>query len=439
MKRPEILLILFVVLMAACTQTSESENPKDVEEASTTVAKVIVETDDGMSPKRQYDDAQQVGILSNQRSDEAFLTSGDLNNDGLEDIVVTRTTFLTFDTFEIEILLNLGNGKFSLETKDLFEGKIPEMQNPTDVLIADFNNDGYSDIFIADHGYDETPHPGFQNILVLSTGNGKFVDASDKLPQQKDFSHSATAADVDADGDLDIFVGNFNGEKNISPYLMLNEKGSFSNAENALPNMIKLEYNHYTDCEFGDVNNDGFPDLILGGGHGSDSLVLLNDSNGMFDPVMGSLPKKEYSDDDQSHEIVLFDINNDGFLDIFMEYEMPYGVSYIQALINDQTGSFEKRVSEIIGSLSREESLPDFELRDLNHDGEIDLQAFPWNWENPTPLVFINNGAGVFTEQDHFNIRFPNLYFTFLDIDGDLGNDIVYWEDNRLFLLKENH
>ena len=49
------------------------------------------------------------------------------------------------------------------------------------MVIADFNGDRVDDIFVADHGYDAYPFPGYQNTLVLSAPGGKLVDATDNL------------------------------------------------------------------------------------------------------------------------------------------------------------------------------------------------------------------------------------------------------------------
>jgi len=73
---------------------------------------------------------------------EPFLTSADLNGDGLEDVVITKLTFQTTETYELDILLNDGNGSLVLATSSVFSGAVPAVQNPSQVIIADLMGTG---------------------------------------------------------------------------------------------------------------------------------------------------------------------------------------------------------------------------------------------------------------------------------------------------------
>ena len=119
------------------------------------------------------------------------------------------------------MLLNDGQGKFVDATSSIFAGPVPVTQNARELVISDFNNDGRADVFIADHGDDRDPFPGFQNTLILSASGGQLVDATANLPQASDFTHSATAADVDGGGTTDIYAGNVYGGNTIPPRLLL--------------------------------------------------------------------------------------------------------------------------------------------------------------------------------------------------------------------------
>jgi hypothetical protein len=91
-------------------------------------------------------------------------------------------------------------------------------------VIADFNGDGRPDVFIDNTGLevgDVSTWPGEQNTLLLSAPDGELHDVSaTNLPQVSDFSHGSSAADVDGDGDVDIWVNNL-GANDVDPELSL--------------------------------------------------------------------------------------------------------------------------------------------------------------------------------------------------------------------------
>ena len=162
------------------------------------------------------------------------LETGDLNGDGLADAVVTRIEYPTAHiTHPLGVFLADGHGGFT-DGSSMFDGPVPRTEHGRQIVIADFNGDGRNDIFVADHGYDADPFPGYPNTLGLSTPAGKLVDASANLPAESGFSHSATAADIDHDGDLDLYVGNLCCNP-PPPEILLNDGlGHFTLAANRL-------------------------------------------------------------------------------------------------------------------------------------------------------------------------------------------------------------
>src|SRR6185295_16390840 len=106
-----------------------------------------------------------------------------------------------------------------------------------------------------------------QNTLSVSTPDCHLLNATSYLPQQSDFTHSATAGDIDNDGDVDLYVGNIWGANLIPPQIWLNDgTGHFSIGSGLLPAaQTDLNQNRYTTSHFVDVNLDGNIDLVLGG------------------------------------------------------------------------------------------------------------------------------------------------------------------------------
>lgn len=98
-----------------------------------------------------------------------------------------------------ELYINDGGGEFSLDT-GFMDGNPPRMTSATKAFPGDFNGDGRLDIFVtaAQHGGSaESPY------VILSSGGGEYARVVDVAMGH---NTAATSADVDADGDLDVFV-----------------------------------------------------------------------------------------------------------------------------------------------------------------------------------------------------------------------------------------
>ena len=344
-------------------------------------------------------------------------------------------TFQSYDEFEPSIFINNGKGGLEEETANIFEGSIPTLSHITDVVLADFNGDGRSDIFIADHGYDAEPFPGYQNTLILSAPNGKLIDATANLPIQDDFTHSACAADIDNDGDIDLYSGNVEAPPVFDPEILINNSAEFSISTSSLPDSVGLDQNNYTYCEFSDVDNDGDPDLVLGGSQRSNSIVLLNDGVGVFAPLQNSIPQHMDYSETTIHDIEPIELNGDGFIDLILVQETVDQYSVIQVLVNNQDGTFRDETETRIDTIDRLAYIPWLWMRDIDRDGDLDLLAKHLNYMDPDPILYINDGNGYF-KWESVDFKLPYLYYTFLDLHGDGVDEIVFWADD-LFVIQE--
>ncbi|MHC4751263.1 MAG: CRTAC1 family protein [Planctomycetota bacterium] len=145
---------------------------------------------------------------------------GDYNNDGWLDFFVT--------SYQLELAIlyrNLGDGVFEdvTMTTGAGAGTLPNVTWGN--TFADFDNDGDRDIFIAcghlqdnvDH-YDDVTSYHQSNILLMNTGDGKFIDVSDNSGggmKVKLSSRGAGFDDLDNDGDIDVVILNSRREPTI--------------------------------------------------------------------------------------------------------------------------------------------------------------------------------------------------------------------------------
>lgn len=149
---------------------------------------------------------------------------GDLNDDGLPDIFMTsyQNEFVTF-------YRNLGQGFFEDATAVTGAGAGSYPYVTWGVVIADFDNDGDRDVFIACGHVDDnvelrdrSTSYRAKNILLMNTGGGQFVNITERSGdglQVVKSSRGAAAADFDNDGLVDLVVVN----SRDTPTLLRNE------------------------------------------------------------------------------------------------------------------------------------------------------------------------------------------------------------------------
>ncbi|MFQ5793303.1 MAG: CRTAC1 family protein, partial [Acidobacteriota bacterium] len=138
---------------------------------------------------------------------------GDFDNDGRLDFYVT-----SYQSQLATLYKNMGDGTFQDVTLMTGAGAGTFPKVTWGNTIADFDNDGDRDIFVACghlqdniEKYSDSSTYHEQNILLLNTGDGKFADVSDSSGDGlsvKLSSRGAASADLDDDGDIDVVISN---------------------------------------------------------------------------------------------------------------------------------------------------------------------------------------------------------------------------------------
>jgi hypothetical protein len=219
---------------------------------------------------------------------------------------------------------NNGNGTFT----DVSEAAGITRANATTyglgVLVADFDNDGWPDIYVAN---DSTASALYQNKK-----NGKFEDiaveagcalSADGKPQA---GMGVSAGDYDLDGNLDIVKTNFAGD---TPSLYHNRGGAdFDDATFTGGLGMHTQYLGWG-CGFFDFDNDGWPDILICNGHvypeveqlrteagyAQRKLLYRNQRNGHFEDVSLNAGSG-ISTPSASRGCAFGDFDNDGDIDV---------------------------------------------------------------------------------------------------------------------------
>lgn len=157
----------------------------------------------------------------------------DIDNDGYLDMVGSMSiSEIDGDTTPVHAFINQGDGSF-VEDNTIFSPSQPGVEHARQWLVDDFNQDGFSDLLVADHGWDYDPHPGQLNLLLLNNGLGSLSDVSaSNLNDASTYTHGASTGDVNGDSYPDLFLNNDQGVGTSSggeEMLWLNNgDGSFS-------------------------------------------------------------------------------------------------------------------------------------------------------------------------------------------------------------------
>lgn len=289
------------------------------------------------------DVTRESGLLSFHPTQTA--TWNDFNNDGWLDVFIGNESTSLDDINACELYINNRNGTF---TNMSVESNANVQNFVKGVTSGDYDNDGWQDIFLSTLSS--------QKVLLRNEGmkNGviRFRDVTEEAGLNKCDAQTFTTWfwDYDNDGWLDLLICSYEFEKSLAWYaaaenmnypvgnaarqfLFRNRHdGTFEDVtEQVGLNRIAFAMGG----NFGDIDNDGYPDIYLGTGNPMyQSLIpnkLFHNKSGKF--FSDETTAARVGNLQKGHGVSFADLDNDGDLDIYMDMGGAYiGDAYQNSL-----------------------------------------------------------------------------------------------------------
>jgi len=323
----------------------------------------------------RFEDRGASAGLAGQRM-SVNLSAADFDNDGDLDVLALRGGWET--PFRLSLLRNRGDGVFDDVTVSAGLGEPIASQS---AAWGDYDNDGLLDVYVA--GEYDVSQVTPQNLCRLyhNRGDGTFENVAEKAGVlNAGFAKGVAWGDYDNDGDLDLYVSNMKG-----PNRLYRNKGDGTFTDVA-PDLGVTEPTNSFSCWFWDYDNDGRLDLFVAGFSATLGDIV---ADMLGRPAKGERPRlyrnlgpagfKDVTAQSGLNRVTLTmgsnfaDIDNDGFLDVFLATGQPaYSVLIPDLMFRNVDGRrFEDvTTSSGTGHLQKGHGVS---FADWDDDGDVDL------------------------------------------------------------------
>ncbi|MBN9381250.1 MAG: VCBS repeat-containing protein [Chitinophagaceae bacterium] len=367
---------------------------------------------------------------------------GDVNGDGREDMYLCGAGHQPGS-----IWIQDGAGRFVAWPSDCFARD--SAYEDTDALFFDADNDGDVDLYVCSGGNEYTGrHPLLLDRLYLNDGHGHFSRSMDGAPPVYGNKTAVCAADIDHDGDIDLFIGvgpdaAVYGPPQTSVLLINDGKGRFAAPDNV--NASFRDIGMVTSALFADVDGDGWPDLVVAGEWMP--VCIFHNEHGRFRRQLPEAPTGLWQC------LTAADVNHDGHIDLLAgnyglnskltAHEGPLKL-YVKDL--DRNGIVEQLLTytdgqkeyTFLGKEALEKQVPSIKKGYLHYRdfaGKTVREVFGGQLDDALVLQADTLASGVLLNDGHGQFAFHPLpsqvqetpIFSWLvtDLDGDGRADIM--------------
>lgn len=433
---PFLLFVTFILVcfFSACTSSNELDWNQENGYRWTEVSPSFF-GDTGFSkvePSQTSIDFINRASVANIEENRNFLNGSgvalaDVDGDGWVDVY--------FAQLEGSNKLYKNRGDFIFEDITDEAGLALEDYNSTGVVFADVNGDSFPDLIVTSLTKN--------NQVFINDGNGRFTLKQDSGLGASKGSNSIALADIDNDGDLDLYITNFK---------LKSVRDLYTAQELTTDNTVRSEGDSLVvippfDQYYGIIQTDG---QAYRNEYGAKDELYINNGDGSFqkaddiDYFLSADGRKTGLSRDWGLTAKFQDINDDGYPDLYVanDFWTPD-----RLWINQGDGTFRQMDRNTIRSMSFASMGIDFS--DINRDGRIDffvtemlsnshqrrlrqyseiLDPIDGRPQNNKNSLYLNRGDDTFAEISHYaNVTATEWSWAtnFLDIDLDGYEDII--------------
>lgn len=446
-----------LLIFSACnSDQKQAKNTKFNAPASNNEYFQVITQEIGIDFKHSIGDEHLSNLVESVGGGAAFL---DFDQDGFLDIYICNGAHVKGlsegdkpkEKLQNQLFRNMQNGTYQNVTGNSGVGDLGYGMGMT---IGDFDNNGYPDIYISNHG---------KNSLYKNNADGTFTDVTDKAGVGgEECSVGAVWLDFNNDGFIDLYVGN---------YIKFDPEYGYFYAPDGFPGPMAYDaqadvlYKNNGDGTFSDVtekmgvlnadgramgvgaadyDGDGFTDIFVANDH-MVNYMYKNDGGEAFNDkgIMSGVAFNQSGEATISMSVDFADYNNDGLLDLFVSDD-----TYCSLYKNQGNGVFtDMSYPSGIAVASGQHVGWSSSFIDYDNDGDVDI--FKTNGElkhlygqedqlfenqNGEHFADVSIERGKYFEEEHVG---RGACFGDYDNDGDLDAYIVNLNDNGV-LLRNN-